>query len=303
MTVRAVNPYTSYQVLLNLQRAKADMADLSEQISSGSRLTSLGKDPTASALVLDLQGSIDRNNAYIGQAESAGAVLTGTETALTSLNEEITQILEIGVSGLGDSATAAERTSLATEVEGIKTVILSLANMETSGKYLFAGTRTTTKPFSESTSGEVTYAGDGNSIVLDISSSTSISTNLSGETVFLGGGGQGSSTDLFQQIADLQEGLENDDVDQIQVAYDNLETILDSVNACLTDVGVRQTTLDQISTNLGSYNDALESLQSTHESVDYSAASVEYAQAQLVQEASLSVLSNQSDLTLFDYLA
>ena len=303
MTVRAVNPYTSYQVLLNLQRAKADMADLSEQISSGSRLTSLGKDPAASALVLDLQGSIDRNNAYIGQAESAGAVLTGTETALTSLNEEITQILEIGVSGLGDSATAAERTSLATEVEGIKTVILSLANMETSGKYLFAGTRTTTKPFSESTQGDVTYSGDGNSIVLDISSSTSISTNLSGETVFLGSGGQGSSTDLFQQIADLQEGLENNDVDQIQVAYDNLETILDSVNACLTDVGVRQTTLDQISTNLGSYNDALESLQSTHESVDYSAASVEYAQAQLVQEASLSVLSNQSDLTLFDYLA
>jgi len=303
MTVRAVNPYTSYQVLLNLQRAKADMADLSEQISSGSRLTSLGKDPAASALVLDLQGSIDRNNAYISQAESAGAVLTGTETALTSLNEEITQILEIGVSGLGDSATATERTSLATEVEGIKTVILSLANMETSGKYLFAGTQTTTKPFSESTSGDVTYSGDGNSIVLDISSSTSISTNLSGETVFLGSGGQGSSTDLFQQIADLQEGLENDDVDQIQVAYDNLETILDSVNACLTDVGVRQTTLDQISSNLGSYNDALESLQSTHESVDYSAASVEYAQAQLVQEASLSVLSNQSDLTLFDYLA
>src|SRR5512145_376488 len=163
MTLRTVNPYSSYQALLDLQRVKARMAVLSEQLSSGSRLTRLGEDPTASALVVNLQASIDRNSAYIAQAKSAASFLASSETALSSLNDAATRLLEIGEQGLSDTTTASGRGSIAEEVDGILDNVLSLANTQAQGKYLFAGTRTTTVPFTDS-AGTIVYAGDGQAI-------------------------------------------------------------------------------------------------------------------------------------------
>jgi len=302
MTIRTVNPYTSYQVLLDLQRTKSQMAKLTEQMSSGSRLTSLGDDPTASALVLDFQNSIDKNSAYIKQAKSAMTFLSTTETALTTLNDDITELLELAEEGVSDTTTADGRSSIAEEVDGILSDILSLSNSQTEGKYIFAGTQTTTQPFSENLAGDIVYAGDSNSIDLNVSSCTTVSTNLTGDEVFFGTGGIGSATDLFQQVQALSDGLTADDTTQIQAAFDNLKTILSRVNDELSKVGGRETALENIEYDLTSYNTSLASIQSSYEGLDYAEAVTEYSQAETAQQASLSVLSNMSNLNLFDYL-
>ncbi len=301
MTLRTVNPYTSYQTLLDLQRVNERMAVLSEQISSGSRLTRLGDDPTACALVVNFQSSIDRNTAYIAQAKTAASLLASTETALSSLNDSVTRLLEIGEQGLSDTTTESGRSAIAQEADGILDNVLSLANTQAYGKYLFAGTQTTTQPFSE-TAGAVTYAGDGNRIDLAVSSSTSIATNLAGDDVFFGDGGQGSASDLFQQIADLRDALTANDTAAIQVAFDNLKTIQSRLNDQLADVGGRQATLESLQESLSSYNLSLQTIQNSYESLDYAAATTEYSEAQTIQQASLSVLASRNDLSLFDFI-
>ena len=119
MTLRSVNPYTSYQVLLDLQRTKDQMANLSEQIASGNRLNRLGDDPTASALVLNFQDSIQKNKAYIKQADSATSFLQTTETSLRPSAIPSCGSWNLGHRGWAPPAPAG-RTAIAPEVNGIR---------------------------------------------------------------------------------------------------------------------------------------------------------------------------------------
>lgn len=300
MSLRTVNPGTSYQTLLDLQRAKARMATLSEQISAGSRLTSLGDDPTDCAQVVTLQASIDRNTAYIAQAKSAASFLASSETALSSVNESTTRLLELAEQGLSDTTTSG-RTSIAAEVEGLLDSIQSLANTQAQGKYLFAGTQTTTVPF-VTTAGTTTYAGDNQTVDLQVSSSTTITTNLTGDVVFFGTGGQGSGTDLFAQTAALRDALTANDTTAMQAAFDNLKAIQSSLNDQLAMLGGRQSTLDSLQEGLSGHNLSLQSIQTSYEELDYAAAVSAYSEAQTIQQASLSMLASRSELNLFDFI-
>lgn len=302
MTLRSVNPYTSYQVMMDLRRTKDQMANLSEQLASGNRLTRLGDDPTASALVLDFQNSINKNKAYILQANSAVSFLQTTETSLSSLNDAITRLLEIGQQGLSDTSGVNGRTAIANEVDGIRTNVLSISNTQAQGKYIFAGTRTTTLPFSGPAAGPIVYAGDGNSIDLDVAASMSISTNLTGDDVFFGSGGQGSATDLFQQVTDLRNGLQTNNSAMIQTAYDNLKTIQSRINAQMTELGGRQASLQQLTENVEGYNLSLQTIQGSYQNLDYAEAITDYTQAEIAQQASLSTLAKTGNLNLFNFL-
>jgi len=309
MTLRSVNPYTSYQVLLDLQRTKDQLANLQEQLASGNRLVRLGDDPTASSLVLDFQNSIAKNKAFIQQADSATSFLSTTETSLQSVNDAITRLLELGQQGLNDITSAAGRTALSHEVDGLRTNLLSIANTQAQGKYIFGGTQTTAVPFRELIPGTITYEGDDQSIDLDVSTSTRVATNLPGNTAFFGGPanaathvGQTPADDLFRQVTDLSVGLATNDRAMIQTAYDNLKTIQARVNDQMTDLGGRQASLDQLRDNVGSYNLSLQTIQGSYQDLDYAEAITEYNQAQTAQQASLSVLAKSSQRNLLDYL-
>jgi flagellar hook-associated protein 3 FlgL len=308
MSLRTPNPLTNSQILLDLQRSKEHSAVLSEQISSGNRIVRLADDPTGAALILDFQTSISRNEQYVKQANSAGNFLQSSETAMSSLNESLTRLVELGTQGLGTSTGVSGRTALAQEVDGIRNNILSLSNTKSAGKYIFAGTRTTTQPFSGPSAGAILYAGDSSSIDLAVSDSTTVSTNLTGDQVFFGGPagptGQGvpPSADLFQQVLDLSNALKANNTANIQTAYDNIRTIQTRLNTQITDLGGRQAGLDQLKLDLGAYNASLKSIQSTYQTVDYPEAITEYTREQTAQEATLSILAKGSQLNLFDYL-
>ncbi len=306
MSLRSVNPYSSYQVLLDLQRTKDQMANLSEQITSGNRLNRLGNDPTASALVLNFQNSIDKNEAYIKQANSAASFLQTTETALTSATDSIIRLLELGTQGAGNTS-ASGRTALAPEVSGIRDTLLALANTQSQGKYIFAGTNTTTKPF-ELTPGPpptwpLVYSGNSGDISLDTSSSTSVSTNIPGNMAFFDGA-QGSNGDLFAQVTNLLTGLNTNDTAMIQGAVANLRNVvLTHMTTLVTDVGGRQASLMQQTDNLETYNLSLQEIQNSYAAVDYPTAISDYTQAETSQQAALSVLGKMNNFSLFNYLA
>jgi flagellar hook-associated protein 3 FlgL len=306
MTLRTPNPFPNRQTLLDLNRIKERLAVYGEQIASGKRITRLSDDPTGAALILDFNASIARNDQYSKMISSAGIFLKTTEDALSQVNNEITRLLELGQQGLSDTTGASGRANIASEVDGIRTNLLAIGNMQAQGKYVFSGTRTTTQPFSGPSAGPITYAGDGNTIDLDVSLGTTVSTNFPGDEVFFGGPAvtaQGTSTDLFQQVTDLRDGLLNNNTAQIQTAYNNLQTILQRINAQTTQVGGRQASLDQLSDAVSSFTLSLQSIKGTYEDLDYPDAITKYSTDQTTQSAAMSVLAKANNQNLFNFLA
>ncbi len=315
MTLRTPNPSNNTQAMLDLRRIKERLGILTQQISTGKRIVRLGDDPTGAALIVDFQSSIERNNQYLKQADNAASFLQETETSLDGLNTALTRLLELGPQAQSSTTGASGRLKIAPEVDGILTNLLSLANTQQQGKYLFAGTNTTTVPFTQTPTGATyngsTNGGTGDTIVLDVGVSATVATNLPGDTVFFGQSaalpatataGPGSGGDLFKQVTDLSIALKANDSAGIQTAYGNLRDIFSRLQNNLADIGGRQAALEQLKQTVGDFNTSLQSIQDTYEAVDYPQAIQEYNTTDIAQQAALSILGKSNKQNLFDYI-
>jgi len=308
MSLRTPSTTQTRQALLDLERTNERLAQNQARIASGNRLTSPGDDPTAAASILSFGNSIEANTQYLKQADTAISFLKASEDAVSGSIEHTMSLEELAQRGLF-ATTAAERTAMAPQVDAIRTMLLGLANTQVQGKFLFAGTQTLGTaahplPFQDAAppAGPINYWGDSGSINLEVATNTSVSTNIPGNTVFFGAGGQGSSTDILQAVTDLRNGLTTNNTALIQTASTNLKAVLDNLNQMRADLGGRQAGLLSLKDTLSGFNITLQDMQNTQQSTDYPQAATEYAQDQTIQAATLSTLAKSNKTNLFDYI-
>lgn len=302
MSIRTPNTMNHRQALLDLQQTKARLADNQQRITTGKRITRPAEDPSGSALIMDFENSMQANEQFVRSADSALGLLRSSEDAVAATINSNIRLQEMAAQGLG--ATAAQQAALVPELDGLRTILLSFANTQSQGKYLFAGTLTQTKPFTDTAPplGPVTYAGNSSAISLDVNVGTSVATNVPGNSAFFGAGGQGSATDIFQAITDLRNGLTTNNSALIQTAATNLQGILDNLNQVQAELGGRQAGLMDLKDTLSGMNLTLASLKGVKEDTDYAKAAVEFSNDQTVQSASLSVMAKINQRSLFDFL-
>ena len=304
MSIRTASTTQQRQTLLDLERTQERLNLNQARIASGKRITRPGDDPTAAALILDFGTSIDANTQFLKQADSALSFLKSSEDTVTTTINDVSRLQELAQQGLSSINGVSGRAAMAQEVDALRTNLLALANTREQGKYLFAGTQTQTVPFVDSAppAGPITYAGDAGSISIDVTTSTSVATNVPGSTVFFGAGGQGSATDLFKAVTDLRDGLSTNNTAQIQTASDNLKTIMDNLNQVQSDLGGRQSGLLDLKDTLSNFNVTLQGLQGTQQDTNYAETATQFSSDQTVQSATLSTLAKASKTNLFDYL-
>jgi flagellar hook-associated protein 3 FlgL len=302
--------------MLYVQRSKERLSVLQDQITQDKRITRLSDDPTGAALIMDFATSIERNRAYVKQGESASSFLTGTESALKSLDIQIDRLLELGQQGLSDINEGRGRDAIGAEVDGVLTILLDVSNAREQGKYLFSGTATSTLPFtkidgpldwSDPTTVAADYHGNLFNIDLDISPVASVTTNLTGEWVFQGTrdvitGELDPNQDLFTAVAMMRDGMINDDRALIQQGYDNIRAIKERINVCLATVGNRQVSIENTGMNLEDFNESLQSIQNTYDEVDYPWAITQFYAESNSQQAAYSILSKMGQNSLFNYI-
>ena len=238
MTIRTPNPAANRQSLLDLNRIKARLAGNQEKISSGNAISRLGDDPTGAALIVDFRSSVNRNKAYVEQADTALNYLSSAETAVSSMETTVVRLMELAANALGTTLDATSRAAGAPEVSSLRDTLLDLANTQVQGKYIFSGTATTTEPFSYTGGAPpVQYSGNSGVISLDVSLNATVATNVTGSKVCFGGGAAGSTTDIFQVATDLMNGMTGNDPTAIQDALDRLKIIDSNLNSVMTDLG------------------------------------------------------------------
>jgi flagellar hook-associated protein 3 FlgL len=181
-----------------------------------------------------------------------------------------------------------------------------VGNSQVQGQYIFAGTNTTTVPFVDdeaTTPPTTTYNGNSGIINLDVSPSTTVATNIPGNTLFYGPDGQGSDTDILAQTAAMATALTNNDTAALQTAYNNIQTISSRINVSVADLGERENGVTALQSGLTAYNQNLTSQQSSVASVNYAQAITQLNQDGVAQQATLGTIAQTNQKNLFDYIA
>lgn len=302
MSFRTPSSILNREGVLGLARIKDQIAHLQAQISTGRRIVNLSDDPAGAGLLVDLNATVKANEQYKKQINDALAFQRGSEVVISSMHDGITRLMELAQESLNSQTTGGGRVAIASEVDGIRSTFLGYANQKIEGKYIFAGTQTQTQPFNGPSAGPITYAGDSNLISVAVGPSATATMNIPGNGLFFGTGGQGSTTDVFQQVTDLRDALLANNVAGIKAAYANLQGIQGNLSTAITDLGGRQGTLENLSTDLDSFNLSIASIKSNVEDVDYAKAVTDFTAAQTAQQAAMSTLAKTNNQNLFDFL-
>jgi len=119
-----------------------------DQASSGVRVQTAADDPVAAARLLLLQQQKRHAGSVQWQYHQPENSLTNEESVLSSINDALQRATQLALRA-GGSISDADRRSIASEVGAIEDQVLGMLNSkDSSGNYLFSGSKTQTPPYS-----------------------------------------------------------------------------------------------------------------------------------------------------------
>jgi flagellar hook-associated protein 3 FlgL len=276
----------------SLDQVQANEQQLTQELSSGVRVTSLGVDPLASGENVLLLNQIDQDTSFTSNASLVTGQLQVADSALGSVVSELTQAVTLATGATNGTEDASDVQSVGNQIAGILDEVQSLANTSYQGQYIFAGGQTTTAPFSTSntTSPAVTtYNGDSDINYLELPNGEKIQLNVPGNQIFQGPGSSNVFAALNNLVADFASGTVNT---QQAVSDTN------ALNSALNYVSQQRVTIDNSITGLNAASDAV-----TNEQTQLTGAQTNLMQADVAQVSTQLSLAETQQTALEDVIA
>jgi flagellar hook-associated protein 3 FlgL len=251
-----VDPFYVTNLVGSLDQAQANEQQLSSELSSGVRVTSLSQDPVASGENVLLLNQIQQDDTFTQSANLVTGQLQVADSALGSVVTQLTQAVSLATSADNGTMNPSDVQSISNQISGILDEVQSLANTSYQGQYIFAGGKTSTAPFTTSTVTSpaiTTYNGDENVNYLHTPNGQKIQLNVPGDQVFLGTGSNSVFGALNALIADYSSGT----VNTAQAVSDT-----QALGTALNYVSQQRVTIDNSMTQVTASSDAVSNVQS-----------------------------------------
>ena len=172
----------------------------------------------------------------------------------------------------------------------MKTSLVSAANTDFAGRYLFGGTGYDAEPFDSAG----TYSGTSDAPSTQVGNATWVDNGAVGSDVF--------SASTFQAFDDLSTALTNNDTVGITDALAALDTAIESMTSARVRLGASFTTAQDAQDVSASLSDMLSSRESTLAGADPVETYMKLSQLQTAYDTTLQVAASAHSKTLFDFL-
>jgi flagellar hook-associated protein 3 FlgL len=169
-----------------MNNQQASLANMYAQISSGKALQTAADNPLGAAQAVALSTQAANLAQYTTNQSSALTSLQQEDSTLSNVTNVMQSIQSLVVNAGNGTLNDTDRTSLATQLQGYRSTLMTLANTtDSNGNYIFAGFQGGSKPFSDNPSGVgATYAGGPGQRVVQISDTRTINVADPGSAIF-----------------------------------------------------------------------------------------------------------------------
>ncbi|HLW89274.1 MAG TPA: flagellar hook-associated protein FlgL [Terriglobales bacterium] len=292
-----VNPNTLPDLLAALQQSQQQInTDLAE-IASGKSVNVPSDSPAAAAGLVQNASDTSAADQFLRSIGSIQGEVQNADSTLNSVITALQRAISLGVEGASSTLNPADRAAIATEVQGIQSQLLSLANLSYQGSYVFAGTATQTPPYvldPTSPSG-VTYVGNSGVNSVTLGNHFTMQTNLPGSQLL-----SASGSDMFQAVQDLITGLQSGTgiaaaVGEISTAYNYIDTQRVFYGNADNQLSSQQTYLNSETTQLAQQQNSLGG-------ADLAAVISNLVNAQTSRQATLQAIGGTIRTDLFDFI-
>jgi flagellar hook-associated protein 3 FlgL len=291
-----INPYPMPDLLAALENLQKQENSATLQLGSGSKINQPSDDPAGAAQLVQINDASSQNDSYQSSIGSISGLFSTADSTLSSVVTALQRAISLGVEGANGTLSASDRTDVVTELSGIQSQLVTLANTSYQGQPIFAGTAQT-QPFvlDASAPSGVRYAGNTGTNRVTIGNGDQIQVNLPGSQVFNGAGG-----DVFQSLSDLITALQSNSgisnaVTEVSAAYNYVDGQRVFYGNALNQTQAQQTYLSTAKVNLGQQENAVGG-------ADLAAVASEVENDQIATNATLAAIGKMPQTSLFDYL-
>ena len=300
MNYRITNQTSSNDLISRINSQRSRLNTLQEQITSGKRINRPSDDPGGSEVVLRLRASQTEITQFQRNAQAASQKLTSTDNSLSGYQAALDRARTLVTQGLGDTASQDAKNALATELDSLRSRMLTIANTKNDDGYVFGGTRQTAPPYDPATAAPAATPTSPQFIQVE-PGANAIAVGVTADTVF----GDATSTvfaDLTNAVAALRgTGDPVADRATLQNANARLGVYSGLANNATAVIGANMNSTDTAIETLTTSFQSLDQRASDLEQINFAETAVKLTDSQNALDASLQVAA-KGQRSLFDFL-
>ncbi len=217
--------------LMNIQLSASRMYKLQEQVATGKKINRPSDDPDGTRKVLNFRSEDLKLEQYSKNVQTSIHSIEIDESILQNIANTINRVQELIIRGSLPTTPQVTRGVIAREIDGILEEVLANANSTRLGRYIFAGTETSTRPFetTRNANGEVTavtYMGNREKIEYSVGPGTNVQVNHIGAEVFM-------DSKIFTTLMEVRDNLAAGALEFVKAGLDDIvgaqEGIMDAI--------------------------------------------------------------------------
>jgi flagellar hook-associated protein 3 FlgL len=291
--------------MYNIQQGRNRLDKLEETITSGQNINRPSDDPISSRLLLDIGDKMKAFDQYNANISKAKSWMEFSNTALTAMNDIMTQTKSLMNTINSGSTDPTERQNVNNQLVELKKQIIDFANTQYGDQYIFGGANNMAPPFNSTNNN---YAGDGTERQIEIAGNTTQTLSISGDRLLLGVGTNPSygTTNILQTfdnlIAAVGDATTPSNAAAITTAVQSLDPASKQIfNALNTNLS-RMTRVDNMSKLNENNKNTLTNVVGNIQNADLVKLGVQLNNEQNAFNASLSATAKLVKMSLLDFM-
>lgn len=288
---------------------------LSEESASGVKVAKPSDDPSAARSILNINTQMNQLQSYLKNMSSSSQELNTLDSTLDSVGSLVQKSSDLAIQAANGTYSNKDLDGFKTQIDSIIESVISAANTQFNGTYIFSGTSTSTPTYTttKDASGNITQityqgtpaAGDYQRKVT-ISDGISSTINTTGDSVF---GSYDStttpvtSTGVLGSLMTLSTALGAHDQTAVSASLAGLNAASDTINSTQTKFATVANKFTMTTSSINSTILDLKDYKSSLQDVDTAEVLTQLTSAKTALQATYSVTSSMlNGKTLLDYM-
>lgn len=290
--MRITQSMLSSNMLRNLNTSYNKMGKLQEQVLSGKKVNRPSDDPVTVMKGMGFRIQVDKVAQYQRNMGEVHSRLDSADDSFDTVGKALQRASELAKQGANDVLTEEDRKNIMSELSQIQQQIQDMANTKVGDKYIFSGTKTSTKLYDGAGYPPAGTAGFDESVEIEVFDGISLEVNT-------------NALELFREIDDVFKNILNNP-NPDHVAFSTAMAAIDERHGDVlterADIGARQNRAEMMENRLDAQEGIAKKQMSDNEDVNQAEAITEMITQESIHRAALSVGARIIQPSLVDFL-
>ncbi len=243
------------EVVANINKRLDAVRTVQSQMTTGLRVAKPSDDPSGAVQILELQGTLNRDDQYNRNIDNALGFLNMTESVLGDIQDLLISLRADVVQGANGSLNENNQQALSIEMDQGLRQLLQYVNQRYHNRSLFGGGLGSQTPY-QGVEGEDGWLAEVNSTFHQplkpmqqaVDEGRRMEVTLAGDDLL----DLGEGDSIFQLMFDMRQALKDNDIETLTQGLDRFDNAIDRISSLTSLVGIRTQTLMTLQEN---YND------------------------------------------------